>query len=137
MDHALSRVVVAVAAPDYTGAGPRVSHSDLWLLSLDAAPDDDRAPSTAPPPAASANVEERTRLTTGGHFFHPALSPDGSALVAVERRGSYARLVSVSLEDGAVTPLYAPADTRLHTPQFSPDGQFIALVENRAGRQDV
>ncbi|MDA3950119.1 MAG: hypothetical protein PF508_12990, partial [Spirochaeta sp.] len=120
VDRALSRVVAAVAAPDYTGSGPRVSHSDLWLLSL-----------------GEVAVGTRTRLTTGGRLFHPALSPDGARLVAVQRRGSYARLVSVSLEDGAVTPLYAPTATRLHTPQFSPDGRYIAVVENRAGRQDV
>ncbi|MFP4151324.1 MAG: TolB family protein [Alkalispirochaeta sp.] len=134
VDDDLTRVVVAVAAPDYTGAGPRVIHSDLFLVTL------------------TGDAGTR-RLTRRGQFLHPALSRDGTRLVALQRRGSSTRLVSVSLEDGSVSPLYDPGadaagptspaagaprgEVRLHTPRFSPDGTVIAVVRNRAGEQDI
>jgi hypothetical protein len=120
-DWNLSLAVAAVTVPDYTGAGGRVSFSDLYVIPLT-----DTVPSGPP-----------RRLTRGRQLLHPALSPDGTYLVAVERQGSYGRLVEVSLTDGTVTPLYRPDAARLHTPRFSPEGDLIAVVENVAGRQDI
>ncbi len=120
-DYNLTLAVAAVTVPDYTGAGGRVSFSDLYVIPLT-----DIAPSGPP-----------RRLTEGRQLLHPALSPDGRRLVAVERQGSYSRLVEVALTDGSVAPLYRPDAARLHTPRFSPDGQLIAVIENVAGRQDI
>jgi len=115
VDDELTRVVVAVAAPDYTGAGPRVIHSDLYLVTLAGNNGGDThrparggGATAAGPDRSGAAPGETRRLTRGGQFLHPALSRDGSRLVALQRRGSSTRLVSVSLDDGTVEPLYDP-----------------------------
>ena len=74
------------------------------------------------------------RLTRDRRLFHPALSPDGSRLYAVERVGSYARLVSVD-RSGTVSPLYEPNGATLFNPTVSPDGRLLAVAESRRGRQ--
>lgn len=74
------------------------------------------------------------RITRDRRLFHPALSPDATRLYAVERVGSYARLVSVG-RDGTVSPLYEPAEATLFNPTLSPDGLLLAVAENHRGRQ--
>jgi hypothetical protein len=75
------------------------------------------------------------QLTRGRRLFHPALSPDGTMLLALERQDSYSRLVKVDMETGRLDPLYSPRESSLFAPVFSPDGALLALVENRRGVQ--
>ncbi|MFW6288795.1 MAG: TolB family protein [Spirochaetota bacterium] len=73
-------------------------------------------------------------------YFQPALSPDGSYLVAVERHGGYQRLVRVDLDSGTpgVPRLLVEFDrARFSTPTVSPDGTRIAVMANQNGRQQL
>ncbi len=135
VDRALTRLVVAVTVPDYTGRGGNTSWSDLYVVPLSR----EKVGATAPAGRVLAEPPRTLtprRLTEGGQYLHPALSPDGGSLVALRRRGSYMELVEVSLGDGAVTPLYTPAEARLHAPHFSHDGRLIAVVQNDRTGQD-
>ncbi len=100
------------------GGGPTVSYGDLYLLHLDGS-------------------GRSTRITADMRLFHPAIAPDGTIIVAVERMGSYARLVAIDTAVGTITPLYEPRNRTLFTPSFSRDGRFLAVVENAAGRQEI
>ncbi|SIQ15651.1 hypothetical protein SAMN05920897_104161 [Alkalispirochaeta americana] len=102
-----------------------VAYSDLFLLDLSA-----RCESRdwfQPPP--SRRITHRKRL------YHPALSPDGSRLVAIERQGSFSRLVSVDIASGSITPLVEAPKEVLRNPAFSPDGSLLALTANYRGQQ--
>jgi len=77
------------------------------------------------------------RITTGAHLWHPALSADGSRLVAVQGSGPYTRLVEVDPQSGRTRVLFAIAGASVFNPAVSPDGNRIALVVNRGGIQDV
>lgn len=92
-------------------SGPR---SDLWLWQV-----------------GTGSV----RLTGGGGYFQPALSPDGGTILSVQRQGSSHRLVV--LRDNRFQSLYEPPGVLLQTPSFSPDGELIALVENHFGNQSL
>ncbi len=86
------------------------------------------------------------QLSEGGGYHHPAIAPDGSFLVAVQRTGSYHRLVRFDLTAATTTPedprgservLLDPGETRLYTPEVSPDGSRVALLVNQRGDQQV
>lgn len=77
------------------------------------------------------------RITTGARLWHPAVSPDGSRLAAVQADGSYTRLVEVDPADGGTRVLFSVERTNVFNPAFSPDGRRIAFVVNRLGVQDV
>ena len=99
------------------GGGPNVSFGDLYLMELD---------------------EERgRRLTTGVRLFHPALDETGTTVIAAERTGRFSRLVHVDRETEAITPIYAPAERFVSMPALSRSGQYLAVVENDAGRQSI
>ncbi len=121
VDRAGRRAVVAVLEPQLSGKFGDESSSDLYLLDLE----------------AQRTGGKATRLTRGARLFHPALSPDGSDLVAVQRAGSFARLVRIDTTTGLLQPLYHPGPATLFTPTFSPDGEMIAVAENRSGRQHI
>ncbi len=78
-----------------------------------------------------------TRLTRNAHLYHPALSADGSKLVAVQRRGSYSRLVEVDPATGRCFLLFCEPGSSVYNPVFSPDGRQLAFVLNRGGMQDI
>lgn len=111
------RLVAARPVPDPADPAGYSAFSDLWLLDLE------------------GRVERR--LTVGRRLWHPALSPDGSRIVAVERADSYSRLVEVDPASGAVRPLYEPQRTTVYGPRFDERGERIVFVENVRGLQDV
>lgn len=83
---------------------------------------------------ATGKVE---RVTSQPHLWQPALSPDGNALVAVQRVDSYSRLVAVDQKTGAVTPIFYEPHTNVFNPTFSPDGRHIAFTLNDHGTQRI
>lgn len=115
-----SRIAVAVTRQAPSHRAGSVSYSELWLYDVE-----------------GDGVGPGRRVTTGGRLWHPALSADGSRLVAVERRGSYSRLVEVDTDTGAVQVLHEPERASVYTPRIAPDGTRIAFVEHSRGFQDV
>ncbi len=81
------------------------------------------------------------RLTNNAHLTQPAIAPDGSRIVALQRIGTHRRLVSITLRgtsaDAGLRLLYSDRNTDLFNPTFSPDGTTLAFVRNRDGRQTV
>lgn len=76
------------------------------------------------------DVERRDlrRLTSDGSVRDPAWSPDGTRIVAVQKRVGRDNLVLVDPESGSVTPLTSFAsDVQLYTPAWSPDGRRVAF----------
>jgi hypothetical protein len=76
-------------------------------------------------------------LPSGTGCWHPALSPDGTRLVAVQGLGTYNRLIEIDLESGDISVLYEEEKTRIFNPVFSPAGDKIAFVKNTEGIQDI
>ncbi|TVQ36064.1 MAG: hypothetical protein EA384_15100 [Spirochaetaceae bacterium] len=118
VDAAGRKALVSVLQPALSGRDEDQSYSDLFVLDL-------------------AGHSPPIRLTELQRLYHPALSADGTQMVAVQRAGSYSRLVSVDPDDGELTELYSGGRTTLYTPTFSPDGSLIAVTENQRGRQRV
>ncbi|MDA3811893.1 MAG: collagenase [Spirochaetaceae bacterium] len=77
------------------------------------------------------------RLTEKQSLFQPALSNDGKKLIAVQRIGSYSRLVSIDLLSGSISVLFAKTGTNIMNPVFSPSSEKIAFVMNDHGYQDI
>ncbi|MCG8480106.1 MAG: hypothetical protein MI724_13490, partial [Spirochaetales bacterium] len=117
-DGARAAVVVARVDSAGVGGGPMVSYGDLYVIDLDGS-------------------GRATRVTADTRLFHPAIAPDGNTIVAVERVGSYARLVTIDTADGSMSTLYEPENRTLFTPIRSRDGRWLAVVENDRGRQGV
>ena len=86
-------------------------------------------------------TREVSSVTTGGGYHQPAIAPDGSFLVAVERHGGYHRLVRIDLEnappDGHPSVLVETDRTRFYTPTVSPDGTDVVVAANQEGRQQL
>lgn len=134
VDRTGTRAVVSITGPAPGAGGPAPatgeSFSDLFLVELDRNRDgSERRDYFGPAPSR--------RITRGHRLFHPALSPTGTQLVAVERRGSYSRLVEVDLETGSVAPIWEPDRVTLGATTFSPDGTLLALTVNDRGRQGL
>ena len=87
--------------------------------------------------ALDAGSSAVRRITRGAHLRQPAVSPDGGRIAAVQRSGSYGRLVSVDPVSGAQKILFSATETDIYNPSFSPDGSRIAFILNRRGFLDV
>lgn len=77
------------------------------------------------------------RRTYAAHLWHPAVSADGSTLLAVQSARSYTRLVEVDERTGRLRVLFSRANGNVYTPALSPDGSRVAFVVNLRGVQDV
>jgi hypothetical protein len=77
------------------------------------------------------------RLTTNAHLHHPVLFPDGKTILAVQRTGSYSRLVEIDRLTGNISLLFALKETTIYNPVVSPDGKQCAFVLNIRGMQDI
>jgi hypothetical protein len=112
-----SRIAFTVAGADPGHPARMVSYSDLYL--------------------AEGQGSRPRRVTSQARLRHPTLSPDGSRVVAVERQGSYSRLVEVDPQTGALTVLYEPEEAKVLNPRFGPEGERIVFVEHARGFQDI
>ncbi|MBN2656599.1 MAG: hypothetical protein JXR86_06030 [Spirochaetales bacterium] len=77
------------------------------------------------------------KLTKGESLYQPAISPSGDHITAVQRRGSYTRLVSVDKENGSVSVLFERQNTNVMNPVFSPKGDELVFTLNEKGQQDI
>jgi len=77
------------------------------------------------------------RATRDAHLWHPAVSPDGRWLVAVQGAGPYSRLVSVDPHGGVLRVLFSVGEGNVFTPALSPDGSRVAFILNVRGFQDL
>lgn len=127
-------IAFATVEADSTFPDEQAIDSDLYLLSVD--------------------TGAITRLTGGGGFHQPAIAPDGSFLVAIERHEGYQRLVRFDLSGAprpgtgeSATPgghvtqasrvLVAADRARFYTPEVSPDGRKVVVAANQEGRQQL
>ena len=74
-----------------------------------------------------------TRLTHRQRLTQPAVSPDGSRLVAIQSHEDRWRLVSVDTETGELTVLHDREAGNVFEPHFSPDGETLIFIENVEG----
>ncbi len=77
------------------------------------------------------------KITENAHILHPAVSPDGDYIAAVEQLNSYSRLVKINPDTGEMTPLFHRPGTTVYTPDISPDGSSVVFTLNSRGMQDV
>ena len=116
-----------------TRDGGTVWFSSLhWDLSRSAEPR-----STADLYMLDAATGKVKQVTTNAHLWHPAVSADGTELVAVQGQGPYSRLVWVDTRTGAMRVLFSRAEANVYTPALSPDGRKVAFTFNLRGFQDV
>jgi Tol biopolymer transport system component len=80
------------------------------------------------------------RITHGSRLKHPAFTPDGRALLAVQNRAGRNAIVEVDLASGALRTLVLPAGTAADATQFSDidvSGDRFIVAEWNRGRIDV
>jgi len=77
------------------------------------------------------------QLPDSAHLHQPALSPDGNRFLAVERQGSFSRLVLITLGSPSREVLYEEQQALITQPQWSPLGNTAAITINRQGRQKI
>jgi hypothetical protein len=84
-------------------------------------------------------TEKVRRLSRGGGYIQPALSPDGRELLALRRRGTGNELVRVSPSNGMTKALLVFLDEgRMAGLRFSPDGALTVFSGGRTtGEQDI
>jgi hypothetical protein len=80
---------------------------------------------------------KRLQISHDAHLWQPAVSSDGSALVAVQGAGPYSRLVAVDPTSGKMRVLFSRSEGNVFTPCISPDGRHVAFTFNLRGFQDV
>ncbi|MBI9097382.1 MAG: hypothetical protein JEY91_02840 [Spirochaetaceae bacterium] len=83
------------------------------------------------------NQGSTTLISKDQSLFHPAISPDGDSIIAVQRTGSYSKLVSVNKITGQTTDIFVKDQTNIMNPVFSPTSEMIAFVLNDHGFQDI
>lgn len=109
------KTVFAASVWDYTLKGNPAARNMIYLLDTET--------------GAVNTVKE------SGGMYHPALSPDGTEIAAVRRRGSYSRLEIRRIEDDDWSILPVPRDGTILNPVFGPEGQAIAYTLDRRGKQ--
>lgn len=114
-------IAFATVAQDTTFPDERAVYSDIYLFDVE-----------------SGRI---TQLTSGGGFHQPAISPDGSYLVAVQRSEGFQRLVRIDLVDGddnhSPRALLEIDAVRFYAPSVSPDGNRVVVAANQQGRQQI
>ena len=86
----------------------------------------------------NAETGEVVRLPDTAHFTQPAISPDGTSVVAVERRGASTRLVTFPIDNpGGKRVLHDEPQSQVGSPSFSPSGRQIAFTVKEGGDQDI
>lgn len=81
--------------------------------------------------------ESVVRLTEKARLTHPAASPDGNRLVAIEPVDTRYRLVEIDQETNTQRILLDVPGGSLYEPQFSPDGGRIVAIEVVAGKSTL
>ncbi len=114
-------IAFATLRVDGTFADEPAAYSDLVLYDVD--------------------TRRTIELTSHGGYHQPAIAPDGSYLIAVERAGRYQRLVRFDLDAGinglVPRPLVEMDEGRFYTPVISPNGERVAVVANQRGVQQI
>lgn len=111
-------IAFATVSVDRTASGDAPLLSDLYLHNVDGG--------------------RTRRLTDGGGYFQPAVTPDGSAIFAVQRVSGYHQVVRISPADGEEQRIVlGEPGTRYYKPALSPDGRLLAVAENRGGNQRI
>ena len=124
-------LIISNFQPDVTSFGVRAgsvttSFSELWAIDISQADGSGRLRSLP-----IRRITENTRL------FHPALSPDGSVLVAVEHHNGFSRLVQVDQQSGEVKELLSFDQVTFRNPSFSPDGKMLAVGLSHQGKSRI
>jgi len=77
------------------------------------------------------------RVTDATGLFHPVYVPGTRFAVAVQRRGTYHRLVAVDLESGDLSVLHNPQAAYIYHPDISPSAREVSFARNERGIQRV
>lgn len=83
------------------------------------------------------SLERFLRITQGKMLSHPALSEDGTLLVAIEQKGDRYLLVQVDQRSGETSLLYENPHASVYEPQISPDKAHIVVVEIGGGNSSL
>ncbi|MAG13074.1 MAG: hypothetical protein CMN78_00575 [Spirochaetales bacterium] len=115
-DKSGNTIIYAVKHAEAHAAG-RIDYSELYELQVDDA--------------------STRRISNQGNLWHPALSPDGSRLVAILQKGNNSCLVEVDRATGDLELLFSIENSSVFDPAFSKDGKIIAFCVSADGMQDI
>jgi hypothetical protein len=74
------------------------------------------------------------RLTSGARIHDPDLSPDGTALIAVQEHDGQrdlVRLTNLTASRPSIEVLLSAPETQFNGPRWSPDGRLVAVERHR------
>jgi hypothetical protein len=138
---AASHVETVLAKASLTDASSFSATADgatVWFSSLAI---DDRRPAEERSSADLFRLDvpagRVTQVSRDAHLWHPAVSADGTLLLAVQGVGPYSRLVAVDPRTGGVRTLFSRAGANVYNPALAPDGATVAFILNIRGMQDV
>jgi Tol biopolymer transport system component len=90
-------------------------------------------------PVDGSGEAERLLEDPSGFHQHPSWSPDGKSLVytdvTLESRSTL--WILPMDEPGAGPTPFLATEFNAHSPEFSPDGRFLAYVSNESGREEI
>lgn len=126
-------MVVSRAADALSGRDDERAVADLWAIKLEPSSD------------GKSFKAETHRLTHNAQLTRPALSPDGSRLMAVQRISNEWRLVEVDLTSGAIrtvidaTKASGTQGTAFSVVRvsFADDGKSLGLLLAQQGQTDL
>ena len=78
-------------------------------------------------------TQKFSAITTNERLEHPAVSPDGSHIAAIQSDQHRWNLVAIDQESSAVEILYDHPNASVYQPNFSPDGTQIVFIETIDG----